>query len=190
MPYGTWNIGGRFIENDLGFVDKLVAAVPEFMKDEIAHRSEHSIEVQLPLLARYFPNSRVVGILIGRSDRAELLELANQFSSFLACWETTYCKRTLLIASSDLNHYANDTTTRAVDKLVTDALETTRPEVLYEVVTRNGITMCGILPTFMMLSALKNLGRFNRAIKIGYATSGDATGERERVVGYAGYLFK
>ena len=79
--------------------------------------------------------------------------------------------------------------TREIDKLATDAIETTEPDALFDTVMRNGITMCGVLPAFFALSALKKRGVFNRAAKVGYATSGDASGDLERVVGYAGYLF-
>ena len=89
-----------------------------------------------------------------------------------------------------MNHYATDTTTRVLDKKATDALESTSPEALFDVVRRNAISMCGVLPAFLALTALKIRGEYNTAIKVGYATSGDVSGDLERVVGYAGYLFK
>ena len=88
-----------------------------------------------------------------------------------------------------MNHYASEATTRIVDKMALDALETTNPEELYDVVRREGITMCGVLPAFFVLSTLKKLGEFNRATQIGRATSGESSGDYDRVVGYAGYVF-
>jgi AmmeMemoRadiSam system protein B len=49
------------------------------------------------------------------------------------------------------------------------------------------ISMCGYAPVIAMLAAAKLLGaRSSRLIK--YQTSGDVTGDRESVVGYAGIV--
>lgn len=188
-PCAYWDYNGGKIANDLEFVDRLVDSIPSLKKDVAAHRSEHSIEVQLPFIARYFPNAKVVGILIGYSSKEEIERLSIELSNFLTSWENSGRKTPLLIVSSDMNHYANDTATRIADKKALDALETTDPNVLFEVVMENRISMCGILPAFLSLLTLKQRGEFNKAVKIGYSTSGDATGDLERVVGYAGYLF-
>jgi AmmeMemoRadiSam system protein B len=41
----------------------------------------------------------------------------------------------------------------------------------------------------IVLEALHLLGQFRRAVRSGYATSADVTGDTSRVVGYAGMLF-
>ena len=89
-----------------------------------------------------------------------------------------------------MNHYADDATTRVVDKMAMDALETADPGELLRTVIGRRISMCGILPAYFTLTTLKKNGEFSDAIRVGYATSGDASGDRERVVGYAGYLFR
>ena len=190
MPYGAWDYKGGTTSNDLDFVDAFVDALPEFQKDPLAHRSEHSIEVQLPLLARRFPNSKVVGILIGRATQTELDSIAERFAALLTEREKAGKSRPALVVSSDMNHYADDETTRRIDKIATDALETTDPVELLRTVVGRRISMCGILPAYFTLTTLKKRGEFSSAIRVGYATSGDASGDRERVVGYAGYLFR
>ncbi len=190
MPYGAWDYKGGTTSNDLDFVDAFVDALPEFQKDPLAHRSEHSIEVQLPLLARRFPNSKVVGILIGRATQTELDSMAERFAALLTEREKAGKSRPALVVSSDMNHYADDETTRRIDKIATDALETTDPVELLRTVVGRRISMCGILPAYFTLTTLKKRGEFSSAIRVGYATSGDASGDRERVVGYAGYLFR
>ncbi len=190
MPYGAWDYKGGTTSNDLDFVDAFVDAIPEFQKDPLAHRSEHSIEVQLPLLARRFPNSRVVGILIGRATQNELDSMAERFATLLTELEKSGKPRPTLVISSDMNHYADDASTRRIDKIATDALETTDPVELLRTVLGRRISMCGILPAYLTLTTLKLRGEFSSAIRVGYATSGDASGDRERVVGYAGYLFR
>jgi len=190
MPYGTWDFGAGQVANDLDFVERLTSTIPEFKKDVVAHQAEHSIEVQLPLIARYFPGAKVVGVLIGRSTRGELREYAAKFAETLKTWEDEGRGKPLLLISSDMNHYANDAATREIDKKATDAIETTEPDALLDVVMREGISMCGVLPAYFALTALKARGEFQRAIRVGYATSGDSSGDKERVVGYAGYLFE
>ena len=88
-----------------------------------------------------------------------------------------------------MNHFSNDETTRRLDALALDALESLDPTRLWETVRREKISMCGVLPAFFVLTALGKIGKLRKAEKVGYATSGDSSGDRERVVGYAGYLF-
>jgi len=58
---------------------------------------------------------------------------------------------------------------------------------LYEVVRREDISMCGYGPTVALLTAAKELG-VRKAELVKYATSGDVSGDRELVVGYAGIV--
>jgi AmmeMemoRadiSam system protein B len=94
----------------------------------------------------------------------------------------------LLLISSDMNHFASDAETRRLDALALSALERGDPDVLHETVTRHNISMCGVLPAVIVLETLRLLGRFRRAERVGYATTADTTGDKSRVVGYAGML--
>ena len=49
--------------------------------------------------------------------------------------------------------------------------------------------MCGMLPAFIVLTALQQLDALHRAVRVDYTTSADASGDTSRVVGYAGMLF-
>ena len=68
-------------------------------------------------------------------------------------------------------------------------LERLDPEDVYETVTGNHISMCGVLPAVIVLETLRRLDGLHKAERVGYETSGDVTGDRSRVVGYAGMLF-
>jgi hypothetical protein len=70
-----------------------------------------------------------------------------------------------------------------------DAIEALDPRRLYETVTNNHISMCGVLPAVLVMETLRQLGSLNRCELVGYATSGDASGDRRQVVGYAAALF-
>ena len=189
-PYGQWDFKGGCVSNDLDFSAALARALPPFQLDATAHRSEHAIEVQLPLLSRYFPESKVVGLLIGASTKRELDELGRSFADFITRRANLGRSKPLLLISSDMSHYVTEETARALDEKALDALETTDPGRLYDVVRENQITMCGILPAFFALTALKKNDDFHRAVRVGRTTSGAASGDYERVVGYAGYLFE
>ena len=88
-----------------------------------------------------------------------------------------------------MNHYADDHTTRRVDRMALDALESLDPARLLETVRKNRISMCGIVPAVLVMETLKRLDRLNRIESVGYATSAEASGDTSRVVGYAGALF-
>ena len=188
-PCASWDFGGERLESNVEFADAMTSATPEFQKDPLAHQSEHSIEVLLPILARLFPNVKIVGALIGAATREELKSLAERFAEFLGNWEKEGRKRPLLLISSDMNHYADEETTQILDGLALDAIQTLEPDNLLTTVRDNRISMCGVLPAYFVLTALKAQDRLKRSIIVGHTTSAEASGDRERVVGYAGCLF-
>lgn len=191
MPAERWDVGGgESVPSDPDFVERFVAAVPPFRKDAVAHRREHAVETLVPLIARFAPAAKVVGAVVGRATVDELTAAAKKFAEFLQNEEKRGEKAPLILISSDMNHFSNDETTRRLDALALDALESLAPTRLLETVRREKISMCGVLPAFFVLSALRKIGKLGKAVKVGYATSGDMSGDRERVVGYAGYLFE
>ncbi|MFH1381061.1 MAG: AmmeMemoRadiSam system protein B, partial [Candidatus Omnitrophota bacterium] len=52
-------------------------------------------------------------------------------------------------------------------------------------IEKYNISMCGFAPTAIMMNAVKNMGATKSKL-IRYNTSGDTTGDRDQVVGYAG----
>jgi MEMO1 family protein len=93
----------------------------------------------------------------------------------------------LVIASSDMNHYEDEATTRAKDGRAIERILALDPRGLYDVVRNEEISMCGYAATVAMLIAVAELGA-KQAKLIRYATSGDISGDHERVVGYAGIV--
>ena len=59
------------------------------------------------------------------------------------------------------------------------------PASLYQTVHREGITMCGVVPATVVIEAANRLGAAGAHL-VAYATSGDVSGDRSAVVGYAG----
>jgi AmmeMemoRadiSam system protein B len=69
---------------------------------------------------------------------------------------------------------------RAIERIL--ALD---PQGLYDVVHAEDISMCGIIPTTVMLVAARLMGA-KRAELVRYGHSGEVSGDDDSVVGYAG----
>jgi AmmeMemoRadiSam system protein B len=184
-PHRRWRFPGGEILSDPELAVRLAGAVNGLKLDAEAHRQEHAIEVQLPILARLAPHVRVVGISVGQGSLDDALRFASQMAGVLR----EMPKRPLLIISSDMNHFAGDSETRRVDKLAIDAIRTLDPRIVYETVRDNHISMCGMYPCVIVLETLRQLDALHRTELVGYATSAEVNGQPDRVVGYAGMLF-
>jgi len=184
-PHQTWNFPGGSVESDFMLARQLAEAIPGLALDAVAHLREHAIEVELPLLARLAPQTRVVGIVVGAGNLEDCRRFAQGLASFLSSRDD----RPLLLISSDMNHYAPDAENRRLDAIAMEALERLDPAALYQTLTRKHISMCGLLPAVIVLETLRLLGGLTRCDRIGYATSADAGSDPSRVVGYAGMLF-
>ena len=77
-----------------------------------------------------------------------------------------------------------------MDELAVQALESMDHEHVFKTVRENEISMCGLLPAVITLDAMHQLTPLRKSKRVNYATSADVTGEKGRVVGYAGMLFK
>jgi hypothetical protein len=159
----------------------LKAHFPLLSEDPIAHSREHALEVQIPFLQALTKNMSFVPIAVGTSRLDVLQALGKIIADAIS--ETN--EPVLVIASSDMNHYESDSITRLKDQKAIGRVLALDPNGLHEIVQREHISMCGYGPTVAMLSATKRLGA-TRAKLIRYATSGDVSGERDQVVGYAG----
>jgi AmmeMemoRadiSam system protein B len=183
-PHEAWSIPGGTIAGDVELANALTRSIDGLALDAAAHQQEHAIEVELPLLARLAPQARVVGIAIGSGNLAR----CRAFAAGLADCLRDRQKRTLLVISSDMNHFASDAENRRLDELALAAMERLDPAALFETVSTNHISMCGLLPATIVMETLRLWGRLGVCQRVAYGTSGDVTGDLSRVVGYAGVL--
>jgi AmmeMemoRadiSam system protein B len=161
----------------------LLKACPELQEDSEAHRAEHAVEVQLPFLQARQPRLSFVPIALGTSRYESLAALGDAIAGVIALQK----EPALIVASSDMNHYEPDPITRVKDHKAIDRILALDPRGLYDTVIDEHISMCGFGPTIAMLTAAKKLGA-TRAELVKYATSGDISGDRDMVVGYAGVI--
>lgn len=174
-------LGDAQIDSDLA--QKLAHAFPRLRDDAVAHESEHSIEVQIPFLQRLAADFRFVPIALGTDRYGVLEELGHAIAKVVA----GEGEKMLIIASSDMNHYESDAITRTKDELAINRILALDPQGLYDTVRKEEITMCGYAATVAMLVAVRDLGASGAQL-VSYATSGDVSGDRDRVVGYAGIV--
>lgn len=149
--------------------------------DREAHRFEHALEVELPFLRARRADFVLTPIILGGLGLDDCVAIGEQLARVVA----TLDEPVLVVASSDMNHYLDDATTRRIDARAIEALLTLDPAKLYDRVADEEITMCGILPATAMLAFARARGA-GRATQLAYATSADAFGDKSRVVGYAG----
>ena len=185
MSRGAWEtpLGKVPIDSLLG--DALKQRFPLFTEDVDAHRHEHAIEVALPFLQAKSPDFTFVPIALG-TGKFDVLESVGRAIADMVRDKT---EPVLIIASSDMNHYENDKITRVKDHKAIERILALDARGLFDVVMHEDISMCGFGPTVTMLTAANRLGA-TAAELVKYATSGDISGDREMVVGYAGIVVR
>jgi AmmeMemoRadiSam system radical SAM enzyme/AmmeMemoRadiSam system protein B/AmmeMemoRadiSam system protein A len=185
-PHATWSIPGGTIAADVDLAGQLASTIEGLELDAAAHAKEHAIEVELPLLARLAPNSKVVGIAIGRGDFEDCRRFAQGLAQVIRQQKTP----PLLVVSTDMNHFASDAENRRLDELALACIDRLDSEALLSTCRKQHISMCGVLPAVIVMETLRELGQLGSARRIAYGTSGDISGELSRVVGYAGVVFR
>jgi AmmeMemoRadiSam system protein B len=185
MSQGAWEtpLGQAPIDSPLA--DALKKRFPQLTEDADAHRSEHAIEVELPFLQAHRPDFTFVPIALGTGQ----FDVLEKLGEAVADTVRSQAESILIVASSDMNHYENDAITRIKDHKAIERMLALDPRGLFEVVMREEISMCGFGPAVVMLTATKRLGA-TCAELVKYATSGDVSGDREMVVGYAGVVVR
>ncbi|MGH9359279.1 MAG: AmmeMemoRadiSam system protein B, partial [Terriglobia bacterium] len=182
---GAWRtpLGDAPIDSELAEVIR--RRCPFLAEDEAAHAGEHSLEVQIPFLQRKMNSFSFVPVALGSISYEKLVSFGAQLARALQ----EFYKPVFVVASSDMNHYEPDGVTRSKDQKAIDRILALDARGLYDVIFRERITMCGCGPAVATLAAMKNLGA-SRAKLLKYATSADAGGDCNSVVGYAGIVIQ
>jgi AmmeMemoRadiSam system protein B len=141
------------------------------------HRSEHSVEVQVPFLQRALGSFSFVPAVMGDQSPELCLALADAIVSAASG------QNVLLVASSDLSHYHPYEDALSLDRRVIELVESFEPLRLMESLEHRRLEACGGGPIVAVMLAAKKLGA-NSARVVHYCNSGDVTGDRGAVVGY------
>ena len=183
MSRGVWKTPLGQVAIDSQLADDLKLRFPQLREDSEAHRSEHAIEVELPFMQVLNRQCTLVPIAVGTAQFEVLEGLGWAIGEALR----DQAEPVLIVASSDMNHYESDSVTRAKDHKAIERILALDAKGLYDTVLREDISMCGFGPAVAMLTAARTLGA-KSADLVKYATSGDVSGDRETVVGYAGIV--
>jgi len=181
MGAGKWEtpLGLVSIQDELAEVFK--EKVDFLEEDSAAHVREHSLEMQVPFLQYRNRDVRIVPICLQQLEYTECAALGEGLAQAIRDFPTPV----LLVASTDMTHFETQEEAKRKDMLAIQRVLEVDPRGLYEVVTRQRISMCGFIPTTAVLCACKSLG-VTKGTLVDYATSGDVSGEYSNVVGYAG----
>jgi MEMO1 family protein len=181
--------GNDFWETPLGKVainsglrSRLLSASKLFALDNEAGRLEHSLEVQVPFIQYSSPKSQILPITVAAHRLDDLLAAGHALAGL---FEEN--KSIMLVASSDMSHYIPAAKAKELDSKAIEQLLKLDAQGLYRTVMENRITMCGVAPAVIMLSAAKEAGA-TKAELVCYTNSGEVSGDFNEVVGYASMI--
>lgn len=181
LSTSTWQMPMGDVPVDTKFAEALLKAAPMIEVDEIAHRFEHSLEVQIPFLQELQKNLSIVPLVVSHISYEMCQEVASALAETIALSD----KPLLMLASSDMSHYESREEASRKDQLALERLTALDPEGLYQTVIGSRISMCGIVPVTIVLLSAMQLGA-DKAKVITYTDSGYVSGDTHQVVGYAG----
>ena len=183
--YGAWRMPFGDLKIDAVLAKSILKDLPIARDNEDAHRLEHSLETQLPFLQYFRKQFKLVPICLMRLSFDECQMLAEAIVRAVRS-----CSRpVLIVASSDMTHYESHTCASEKDHRAIDQILKMDPEGLFRTVEKEGLTMCGVNPATVMLTACKELGA-TQAELVRYMTSGEISGNMDQVVGYAGVIVR
>ena len=184
MTEGVWVTPLGEVEIDKELAMELVRRSKYAEPDASAHEYEHSVEVQIPFLQYVFKTFKIVPIVFYAQMPETSIDIAHALNEAASHLDKDY----IFIASSDMSHYVPYEMAYKRDKIAIDAILELDVHRLYRVLEEYNISMCGPGPVaaLMELAKIRN-GKTPRLLK--YATSGDVSGDKISVVGYASIHF-
>jgi AmmeMemoRadiSam system protein B len=134
---------------------------------------EHSVLNQIPFLQRIGIN-KIIPIVVGDISMDEAEFFAKQIGKLLD-------KETILIISSDLSHFFPYNKAESIDKETIKIIES------LDLKKQKEIDACGKFPLLIAFNLCNKKGWKPKLIE--YKNSGDVTGDKSGVVGYASFVF-
>jgi AmmeMemoRadiSam system protein B len=178
-PDGAWETPTGPLTVERGLADSIRSTSSEVVDLASAHGREHSIEMQLPFVARVLPGVPIVPMVMGHQTRSTAFGLGEALARATAASGLDV----LLVASSDLSHYEDAATAARLDAVVLERVEALDPDGLMTALESEPRHACGGGPMVAVLDAARRL-RASRARVLTYADSGDVSGDKSSVVGY------
>lgn len=165
-----------YYQTPLGEV-KLSKKTKELLKQDIintvpeAHAKEHSLEIELPFLQQTLTDFELIPILVGNINPDKFKEILLEHID----------DKTLLVVSVDLSHYHEYEEAKQLDYYTIDRILSRDDEGIFN----TEIDAPWAVSTLLKIAQTKEW----KPYMLYYANSGDVTGDKERVVGYAAMVF-
>jgi MEMO1 family protein len=176
-PGVTWKTPLGKIACNENLCNRLIGFHPNIKAIADAHTQEHCLEVQLPYLQKTLSEFSIIPIIMGQQDRMTIELMADALVSLKPD------SRTVIVSSTDWQHYRPSSTGWPMDSLGIVCLETLDPERLQRYLSEGKVEACGGGSSISVIKAAVALGA-NRAKLLKYGDSGDLSGDKSKVVGY------
>lgn len=147
-----------------------IISLPQVEEFDLTHQQEHSLEVQLPFLQEVLDDFSLVPLVVGDTSAEEVSEVLERL------WGGD---ETLIVISSDLSHYHDYNTARAMDTETCQAIEEMNSAAIHY------DQACGRNPVTGLLLAAKKHGLHVTTLDL--RNSGDTAGDKSSVVGYGAW---
>ncbi len=177
-----------YYETPLGLVPvdgELVQGIERYVSlNPVSQDMEHSLEIQLPFLQHVLGDFALTPIMMGEQDWQSALELGQALASAIGERRAAGHDGNLLVASTDLSHFYRYEVAVRLDQQALDCITAYDPECLARTLAMHKAEACGGGPVAAIMVAARQLGA-DHAVLLKYMNSGDVTGDRSSVVGYA-----
>jgi len=175
---GAWETPLGRAEIDSALAELILERCPPVETREEAFAQEHSVELQLPFLQYLFGEIKFVPLVTLDQRKQAARELGKALA------EAVGDRPIALIASSDFTHYEPQDAAERKDRAAIERIVQLDLEGFYEAIRRDRASICGYGAIAAVIEAARIL-ELGDGESLKYATSGDLTGERSAVVGYA-----
>lgn len=151
--------------------------------DFFSHTRDHCLEVQIPMLQHTFRHKfKILPVILTDQSMKTAIELGKSIARIAKN------RKTIVIGSSDFTHYEPNDFAYKQDKALIDTIVDLDINKFYNTLQEKQISACGYGAIASTMIACKELGATNGTL-IKYATSGDISGDKSSVVGYASIVF-
>lgn len=174
-PLGIVPVAEDLAANIMKF-SKVVAEIPA------AHAQEHSLEIQLPFLQVALGKFSFVPLVMGDQKAETCYDLAE------AIYQAAQGRKILVVGSSDLSHFHGYSAASQMDAVVLKYLKDNDSAGLLDGLDSDICEACGGGPMAVTMLVAGRMGAVKSQL-LKYANSGDVTGDKTSVVGYASAVF-
>ena len=167
---------------DEGLAEEIKKISPIVADFPGAHLQEHSVEIQLPFLQIALGDFLFLPLVMGDQDVNTCQELAE------AIYKASRGKKILIVGSSDLSHFYSYNVAKKMDAIVLDYLKNGDAIGLLKSLENGEVEACGGGPMAVSILVARMM-KAKKAYLLKYANSGDVTGDKNSVVGYASAVY-